>query len=78
MIRAYRDSDGEWWLDRRGAGVHPPSWRNGKERVGSLDELETEIADRIAKLLFANPGDTVGGVGRRIDTDTFWVYKEDD
>jgi len=77
MLRVFRDSDREWWLERQGLGVVPIRWRKGKERARELNELEPEVADRLAKLLFAEPGTHLPNVGTRVDTDTFWVISED-
>jgi len=77
MLRAHRDNDGEWWLDRMGVGVYPPRWADGKCRTHDLNELEPEIADRLAKLLFLDPGQSLPEVGRRIDEKTFWIFYDE-
>jgi hypothetical protein len=77
MLRVFRDSDGEWWLDRHGLAVSPARWQNGPDRAANLDELEGEIADRLAKLLFVEPGGALPNVGKRVDSDTFWLYSEE-
>jgi len=77
MLRVHRDNDGEWWLERHGLGVHPQHWRDGLERVKSLDELEPEVSDRLSALLFADPGTALPNIGRRIDEKTFWLFYED-
>jgi len=77
MLRVFRDSDGEWWLERKGLGVSPAHWRDGNERACDLSEIEPEIADRLAKLLFFEPGGSLPDVGTRVDTDTFWVIMGD-
>jgi len=77
MLRVFRDAEGEWWLDRHGTGVYPPKWRNGPDRAKHIDELESDVAERLSKLLFAHPGQTLPNIGRRVDSDTFWLYSEE-
>jgi hypothetical protein len=77
MLRVFRDTDGEWWLDRHGLDVTPKHWRDGPDRAKHIDELEDEVADRLAKLLFVEPGQGLPSVGKRVDSDTFWLYGED-
>jgi len=44
MLRVFRDTDGEWWLDRHGLDVTPKHWRDGPDRAKHIDELEDEVA----------------------------------
>ena len=46
-------------------------------RYGSINEAPKWVQERIATLMMVDPTppiDEVGGVGHRIDGDTYWVY----
>lgn len=78
MLRVFRDSDGEWWAEHALIGaldVYEPLTSEA-QRVSSIDEFDDEVADRLAVLLHVEPGDHIKGVGRRLSSDTFWLFSE--
>lgn len=79
MLRVFKEDNGAYWLELR-QYENETHYDTGdayiKEDHDTLDTMPEKIADKLAMLLHASIDEEIADVGRRISTNTYWVYAD--